>query len=236
MRDAQGNMKLEKHLAASGIAIATFDLFKAYFLDNAHGALGHNIILTSRYAAQYASTIALPEEATFFVVGNEAATVIKQHGLGTVAYIASDASDLLHFIKDYAKKAPASPSFHYLRGQYISQDIAQRLAAQQLRVDESIVYQIKAVDEVAQNLQQYVANAQQPLICPLLSRRTAAVIGELIFAVKNPAVDRYAVALSEAIIAEVTGYDWAGNLVAKKADINSLASACMKLFDSISNH
>ena len=229
-RDQVGNARLEALLNIPKEQFVSFDLFDATFQLDALPAIESPIIITSRYAAQYCITLDIPTNSAFYVVGKEVAHIITEYQLGKLAYVAENVDELLHILQQQAKHQHLT----YLRGQYISQDIKTILSPANIHIDEHIVYQLHAVDKAAEQLQAFIGDAQSPILLPLLSKRTAAVISELVFEVQ-PRAAIYAVALSESVMQSVKTYAWAGQFIAKKATMDSLASACMNGCNSISH-
>ena len=224
-RDASGAGKLAKQIDAPGECKIIFSLFDVVDAGEDEPDLSPSrpIIITSRHAVNYCTKMG---GLQFYVVGEDTASAINAEGLGHVVECALNVGELLEVIRQSKPK-----HFTYLRGEHISQDVALALSPNGITVDEYVVYEFYEDEIEIERFESFIAKNKQPLIVPLLSKRTAAIICEIIFSNANG--NAYGVALSEAVMQSVSTYDWAGEIVAEKTDLTSLASACTNCFNSI---
>lgn len=227
-RETQGAGRLTA-LLGDAADVMCFPVFEVEILAKTLPA-ARRVLVTSRHAIPPPSP-AQDGGGDYYVVGKETAETLRNSGAGAVAYCAENVAELVAHVA-------ALPHTHYdyWRGEHVSYDIKATLAAQQIAVDEHVVYRLLTVDETMHALAIFVAAQDGPMVVPLFSRRTARLVAETVFAARQRGAAIYGVALSAAVAEAVEGLSWSGMIVAKKPELSALAKACMNRFDPLALH
>lgn len=126
------------------------------------------IIISSRNAVDALDGIC-PKDKLIYVVGEATAQTLQAAGFQNIAYVAKDMADLSGFLREQYRNQAV---FCYLRGVYVSFDIAAWCAIQGFSCHEIQVYDSVAAIEFLPLLQDFM-DGEEPACVVFFSRRAA---------------------------------------------------------------